>query len=120
MNQEHENTGRKCCRGGWRFIFMPICIAAGLAIFAALVMYLWNAVMPDVFASLKPITYWQALGILILAKILFGNFRRGGCGRGCRGRRHGRYWSSKWMNMTEEEKAKLKEEWSGNKGDKCC
>jgi hypothetical protein len=37
-------------------------------------MWIWNLVVPDVF-GLKQITLWQALGILILASILFGGHR---------------------------------------------
>jgi hypothetical protein len=37
-------------------------------------MWIWNLAMPDVF-GVKSITPWQALGILILASILFGGHR---------------------------------------------
>jgi hypothetical protein len=42
-------------------------IAAG---FGSAVLYLWNWLMPDIF-GLKPITYWQALGLMGLSWILF-------------------------------------------------
>jgi len=45
-----------------------------LIVFMFIFMWIWNLVMPDVF-GLKPITLWQALGILILASILFGGHR---------------------------------------------
>jgi hypothetical protein len=51
----------------------------GLALvffFGWVVMTLWNWLMPDLF-GLKKLTYWQAWGLFILAKILFG-----GCGSG--------------------------------------
>ena len=32
---------------------------------------LWNALMPDIF-NLPPITFWQALGLFVLARLLFG------------------------------------------------
>ncbi|MBN1500565.1 MAG: hypothetical protein JW982_10430 [Spirochaetes bacterium] len=55
-------------------------IAAGIAIavifaflFAFLVQYLWNTVLVKIF-SIKIITFWQAFGLIILAKILFGGF----------------------------------------------
>ncbi len=34
-------------------------------------MYLWNWLMTDIF-NLRTINYWEALGLLVLAKILFG------------------------------------------------
>ncbi|MBW1803712.1 MAG: hypothetical protein JRJ85_23640 [Deltaproteobacteria bacterium] len=42
-------------------------------VFGFLVKWLWNALMPDLF-GLKAITYWQAFGMVILAKLLFGAF----------------------------------------------
>lgn len=42
-------------------------------IFGLLVMLLWNWLMPLLF-GLKEITYWQAFGIVLLAKLLFGGF----------------------------------------------
>ncbi len=36
-----------------------------------IVQYIWNAVMPDVFGT-KQIGFWQTVGLLILANILFG------------------------------------------------
>jgi len=41
------------------------------------VRWLWNWLMVDIF-SLKEITYWQGIGILVLGRILFGGF--GGSG----------------------------------------
>jgi hypothetical protein len=42
-------------------------------LFALFVKLLWNWLMPLLF-SLKEITYWQAFGLVILAKLLFGSF----------------------------------------------
>lgn len=41
--------------------------------FGWLVMLLWNHLMPSLF-GLTVITYWQAVGLLVLAKLLFGGF----------------------------------------------
>jgi len=38
------------------------------------VMGLWNWLMPAIF-SVRTITYWQALGVMLLSWILFGGFR---------------------------------------------
>ncbi len=120
MNEEKETMkGMNYCGGRGRkwWFLIPIFVIAGVFLFGALVMYLWNAVMPEVF-HLGTITYCQAIMILILSKILFGGFRgkRGcGCGRGGRFGR-GREWKEKWMSMSEEERAKFKEEWKS----RCC
>lgn len=38
-------------------------------IFGGVVMLLWNAIVPDVFGA-SSLTYWQAVGLLLLAQIL--------------------------------------------------
>jgi len=118
MNEETETKkGKWCgCCGGKRWFFIPLFVIAAVFIVGAVVMYLWNAVIPQVFTSVGTITYCQAIVILILSKILFGGFRKGGCG----GKRafYGRQCKEKWMNMSEEEKAKFKEEWK-NRGGSC-
>jgi hypothetical protein len=53
-----------------------LALAGGLAIiFGYFVMLLWNWLMPGIF-GLVTITFWQAVGIIILARIFFGNFKR--------------------------------------------
>jgi succinate dehydrogenase hydrophobic anchor subunit len=56
-----------------------IAVGIGAAVLAFLVFvlvfrWIWNSVVPDVF-GFKAITFWQAVGILILASILFGGHR---------------------------------------------
>jgi hypothetical protein len=41
------------------------------------VQWLWNWLLPEIF-GLRPIAFWQALGLLALCRILFGSFGRGG------------------------------------------
>ena len=73
------------------------------AVFGFVVMSLWNWLAPPVF-GLNTITFWQALGLLVLSKILFGGFRgRPGAGRHWRGRMHER-----WEQMTPEEREKFR------------
>lgn len=80
-------------------------------------MLLWNWLMPDIF-GLKMITYWQAFGLLVLSKLIFGTFGKGG-GGGCHhhgpGWKHhqrGGYWRKRWerkmSTMTPEEREKFK------------
>ena len=42
-----------------------------------LVKSLWNALMPPIFGW-HMITFWQALGLLLLSRILFGSWSSGG------------------------------------------
>ncbi|MBT3320151.1 MAG: hypothetical protein HN948_09535 [Clostridia bacterium] len=57
---------------GMVLLGIAACFAFGLAI-----MLLWNWLMPMIF-GLTVITYWQGIGILALASILFGRFGGGG------------------------------------------
>ena len=77
----------------------------GVFAFGSLVMLLWNALMPVIF-HLPVITFWQALGLFVLTKILFGGFRGGGPKR-----RWKQKLNDRWTNMTPEEREKIKQEW---------
>ncbi|HOP11383.1 MAG TPA: hypothetical protein PK629_07820 [Oscillospiraceae bacterium] len=46
-------------------------VAAMGVLFGFIIMWLWNWLMPAIF-NLGEITYWQAIGIFILAKLIFG------------------------------------------------
>ena len=72
---------------GLRIAGLVVLGVIGAALFALvfgwLVMVLWNWLMPAIF-HLGVITYWQAFGIVVLAKLLFGGMgagRHGGRGR---------------------------------------
>ena len=87
--------------------------AIAVAVFGFIVMGLWNAILPAVL-GVKAISFIQALGILLLSKILFGGF---GGGRGWRGNMA---WKQKmkqrWDTMTPEEREKFKAEWKNRCG----
>lgn len=60
---------------GW--VILGIIAAIGLAtLFGFIIMWLWNALMPEIFGLIQ-INYWQAVGLFILAKIIFGGFGSG-------------------------------------------
>lgn len=75
-----NNENQKKCRF-WPVIFkvigmvfLGVAFASCIALaFAALVMLLWNWLMPELF-GLPALTYWQAAGLIILCKILFCSF----------------------------------------------
>ena len=76
-----------------------------ITLFTYATMLLWNALIPHLFAG-PILNFWQAAGLLVLSKILFGGFRRGG-GWG-RGHFMHQRWKEKMANMTPEEKEKFK------------
>jgi hypothetical protein len=75
------------------------------------VMSLWNWLTPALFGW-HVITFWQAVGILILSKILLGGFR-GGPGHHMRWRRR---MMERWEQMTPEEREKFRESMRGRCG----
>jgi hypothetical protein len=91
----------------WFIPLIPFAIAGFLALAGFIVMNLWNALIPVIF-HLGVITFWQAVGIFILCKILFG-FGRGGRGGG-RGPWMRNRMEDRFKNMTPEEKERFKEQ----------
>jgi len=66
------------------------------------VMFLWNALIPQLF-GLHTLTFWQALGLLLLTKILFGGFHRHSGG----GHRWRHRMRERWAQMTPEERERF-------------
>lgn len=91
-------------------LFIPIVIG-GVLLFSLAVMLLWNAILPAV-TGVKAITFLQAVGILILSKILFG-FNKGWGGRHYHWKKR---MEEKMHNMTPEEREKFKAEWKNRCG----
>jgi hypothetical protein len=94
-------------RGG-RFLFFPLVAVVMVLVLGAVVRLLWNMILPSIVHA-EPITYWQAVGLLLLCRILFGNFPPGRRGPGFKG--GGGPWKDKLMHMTAEEREKFREEW---------
>jgi hypothetical protein len=61
----------------WYFIapagLLAICLFIGIG--GEVVRLLWNWIMPELF-GLHEITFWQAIGVLALSRILFGTWGR--------------------------------------------
>ena len=54
---------------------IPIGVIGMGALIGFTIMGLWNWMMPAIF-GLGMITFWQALGLLILGRLIFGGFRK--------------------------------------------
>lgn len=97
-------------RGLWIRKAVGIAILAVLAATALgfVVMSLWNGLMPSIF-GLKAIHFWQAVGLLVLSRILFGGFHRG------HGHhfRHRQRMIQRWEAMSPEEREKFKQGFRG-------
>ena len=93
-------------RGRWalRILRSVLIAAVFIAVFALAVMGLWNWLFPALFGWHR-IDFLQALGILVLSKILFTGFRSGpGMHWGWRERM-----SARWARMTPEERDKFRQ-----------
>lgn len=75
-----------------------------LAVLTFVTQQLWNWLIPDLFAG-PVITFWQALGMLLLSKILLGGFARGGH----RGHSLKMKMKEKLSRMSPEEREALKQ-----------
>jgi len=90
-----------------KWFFLAPLIVVGIAAFVwiggELVMHLWNWLAPALFGW-RQITFWQAVGLLALCRILFGGhgFRTG------RSRMRGRM-RDRMDKMTPEEREKFRQ-----------
>jgi hypothetical protein len=92
-------------RARWVVRGLKIAAIAIVAVtfFGFMLMSLWNWLAPAVFGA-RTITFWQALGILILSKILFSGFGRPGPGGHWRHRMRDR-----WARMTPDERERFRQ-----------
>lgn len=77
-------------------LFVLLFIAA-FFVFGYIVMGLWNWLIPTLFSG-PVITFWQAIGIMVLSKLLFGGFRHGRH----RPPRHFRNWKDRYRENYRE------------------
>ena len=85
------------------FVTVILCLSG-------VVMFLWNIILPQV-THLTKINYWQALGLTVLSRILFGRLSFGGPFGKFRGEDRADLLKDKLMTMDEADKAAFKEEW---------
>ncbi len=95
-------------RRRWRpgYIFIPFAVIGLVLLLGLAVQWLWNAILPQV-APVRELSYWQAVGLLVLSKILFGGWR----GRGERRGGPSRHLREKWRHMSAEEREQMRMAW---------
>ena len=93
-----------------KLFLIPFGIAAIVALVGFVVMSLWNALIPVIF-HVGVITFWQAVGIFTLCKILFGFGHGGHDGWRGKGPWMRRRWEERIKNMTPEERGQFKAKW---------
>lgn len=90
---------RNMKKGFW--LLIPVVIIAGGYLLGWVIMTLWNSILVPVL-HVGALGFWQALGLFVLSRILFGGFRGG---------QRGGPWKEKWRSMSEEERMQMKEAW---------
>jgi len=86
-----------------RVLVFALMVGLAAMLFGFVVKWLWNWLMPAIF-GLQMIGYWQAVGLLILSKILFSSFH-------ARPSSHGDWrarFKRRWDQMTPEERDKFR------------
>ena len=89
------------------YLFAPLAvlaIAAFIFVGGESVRLLWNWLLPELFGW-RPITFWQALGLLALCRILFGGFGGHRSNHSFSARRMRR----RWERMTPEERERFRQ-----------
>jgi hypothetical protein len=84
-------------------VLIPVLIVIFAVAGGELVLHLWNWLLPGLFGW-RQISFWQALGLLALCRILFGGF-----GRGHHRSNYRRRMSEHWEGMTPEEREKFRQ-----------
>jgi hypothetical protein len=85
---------------------IAIGFAALIGVAGIVVMSLWNWLIPALFGG-PSLHFWQAIGLLVLTRILVGRVGRGSGHWGWRGRMR-----QDWQRMTPEEREKLRASYS--------
>jgi hypothetical protein len=102
------------------FILKAACtVVLSAVLLGFLVMYLWNWLIPSLFAG-PSISFVEAIGLLVLSKILLSGFPKGKhkhcrhCGKGTRG-----HWKSKLRQKLEHLNPEEKEKFRQRLGKRC-
>lgn len=106
-------------RGKWFFIVPLAMLGMALLFFlgSEIVKLLWNWLLPPLFAW-RTLTFWQAFGMLLLCRLLFGGFYRSGGGHSNLRHRVADRMADHWGRMTPEERERfrqrIREKWGFN------
>ncbi|PRY35467.1 hypothetical protein CLV58_11452 [Spirosoma oryzae] len=78
------------------------------------VMRLWNATLPLIIQGVSAITFWQALALLLLSRLLFGGFRgpwnKPGFGGFNRDQWKNRM-AERWQQLSPEQRERMRQRW---------
>ena len=115
--QHNHNNDQTAGQSGSKLLHIATHVMVGLLfavafalVFAILVKIIWNTIMPAIF-DLKTITFWQAFGMVVLAKLIFGGFGHHIHDRSKKDRSD--FWHKKWHPSAHEMSppGKFSKEW---------
>jgi len=105
-------------RGKRKLLWIGPAAILGIALFifigGEIVMRLWNWLLPSLFGW-RQLTFWQAVGILALCRILFGSHGFRGSRSSARRRIQERV-AERYASMTPEERERFRQSWRGRCG----
>src|SRR5881628_2037878 len=90
-------------RKGWILLLIPPVFVLFIFVGGEVVQHLWNWLLPPLFGW-RTITFWQALGLLALCRILFGGLGLRATG----GSNIRRRMAERWERMTPEERERFR------------
>ena len=88
---------------------------AAVLLMGTATLYLWNWLVPALFSG-PVISFWQAVGLLLLTRILFRGFFGMRGGHGWNRHHWRRHWEEKWKNMSPEQREQLRARWKARCG----
>jgi hypothetical protein len=94
------------------FFLIPLFIALFIVVGGEVVMHLWNWLIPSL-VGWGPLTFWKAVGLLALCRILFGGLG----GRGTHRSNFRRRMGEKWERMSPEDREKFQQNMRARCGD---
>lgn len=95
----------------WLLKAVKFILAASLFITVAtfVTQYLWNHLVPEIFNG-PVLSFWQTLGLLVLSRILFGGWGRGGGNRFAQGRAWKKRMEHRLATFSPEEREKFRQQ----------
>lgn len=103
----------------WRVAKFAVWVAIGITALGLLVATLWNNLVPELFGG-PMINFWQALGLLVLMRLLFMGFRP----RWSQYSDHAGHWQKRWEEkmaaLTPEQREKIKQAYAQRCAGKLC
>lgn len=96
----------------WIAIIAPPAVVLFMWGFGELVKYLWNALLPPLFGW-HTVTFWQAVGLLVLSRIMVGGLGSNNS------KGHDRGWPGpgRWKKMTPEQREQCRAKMRARFGD---